>query len=69
MNNAAINGRIRDLMERRNMNQTILARKANLNYRVVHLVVNGRRRIYADELTAFCRVLEVSPAELLGMAE
>jgi DNA-binding Xre family transcriptional regulator len=43
------------------MIQKSIAREANIPYVAFNAMLNGKRKIYVDELVAICCVLNVSP--------
>lgn len=43
------------------LKQKLVAMKANIPYSSFNAMMNGKRRIYADEFAAICKALEVTP--------
>jgi len=64
-----VNRNLRQIMRRKGIRQTELAKLCGLAYQNLHRAVNGRRPIYADELPGLARALGESVDALLGLEE
>lgn len=51
---------IKHYIEDNNMNQTAIARKAGITKQAMSSVMNGKRKLQADEYLSICKVLGVS---------
>lgn len=52
---------VRNYISAHGLKQKAVALKSKIPYSTFNAMMNGKRRIYADELEAICRSLNVSP--------
>lgn len=53
--------KVREYMIANGYKQVVIAEKAGISNATFHAIVNGKRTLYADDLSAICIVLNVSP--------
>ncbi len=53
--------KIRSYMERYGIKQSVVARKCNLTPSTFNAIMNGHRKMYAEDLRNICLALNVSP--------
>jgi len=52
---------VKDYIAAYGLTQKTVADKANIPYSSFNAMMNGKRRIYADEFRAICKALDVNP--------
>lgn len=52
---------VRNYINTHGLKQKAVALKSKIPYSTFNAMMNGKRRIYADELEAICKSLNVSP--------
>ena len=57
----SINERLNKYVEEKGIKQAYIARKTGLTADTVSKIMNGNRRILADEFLTICRALDIDP--------
>ena len=53
--------KVRDFIDNAGLKQVVVAQKANIPMVTFNAILNGKRKMYADDLRAICLALNVSP--------
>ena len=57
----AVYERVRDYIDRKGLKQSAIAIKADISKQTLSAMLSGRRKMYADDLQALCKALDVRP--------
>jgi transcriptional regulator with XRE-family HTH domain len=60
---------IRAYIEQKGYKQGVVAQKAGMTSTKLNEIINGRRTLYADDLSAICLALNVSPEIFIEMSK
>lgn len=58
--------KVRSYIMERGVKQSIIAEKCNISASTFSAMMNGKRKMYAEDLRAICYALEVSPEEFIS---
>lgn len=53
--------KVRAYLEEQGIKQTAVAKKCNISTSTFNAILNGERKMYAEDLRAICYALEVKP--------
>ena len=64
-----VNERVKKYIDDNHMKQVSISRDMNIPNPIFNAMVNGKRKMYADDLESFCRVVGVSADLILSYGE
>jgi len=56
-----INEKLNDYLKKRGMKQAYIVQKTGINADTISKILNGKRRIQADEFLSICFALDIDP--------
>ena len=57
--------KVRRYIDEHGIRQAFVAQKCGISVTTFNAIMNGRRKMYAEDLRAICYALEVSPEEFI----
>lgn len=57
--------KVRQYLEERGIRQSFVAEKCSMSTTTFNAMLNGHRKMYAEDLRAICYALEVSPEQFV----
>ena len=57
--------KVKAYMEEHRIKQSVIAKKCNLSASTFNAIMNGKRKMYAEDLRNICYALDVSPEKFI----
>lgn len=61
--------KVKAYMEEHGIKQSVIAKKCNLSASTFNAIMNGKRKMYAEDLRNICYALDVSPEAFIDFSE